>query len=180
MCGVHGQIEQDAPHTKAWVFGVSLLVFLVVGVLMRSMPATLVAAGPTPLAQVNAILNAAAAVCLVVGFVKIKSGDQLGHKRWMIAAFSISAMFLVTYVLHHLQVGSVPFQGTGWLRTLYFCILIPHVILAAVVLPLAMLALTRGLQDKRVLHRRIAKYTLPIWFYVSASGVAVYFMLYHL
>lgn len=153
---------------------------MVVGLLMRSMPVSLVAAGPTPLAQVNASLNAAAALCLVIGFFKIKGGDQVGHKRWMIAAFSISAMFLVTYVLHHMQVGSVPFQGTGWLRTLYFCILIPHVVLAAVVLPLAMLTLVRGLQDKRKLHRRISKYTLPIWFYVSVSGVAVYFMLYHL
>jgi uncharacterized membrane protein YozB (DUF420 family) len=177
---VQSPAEQDAPHTKAWVFGVSLLVFLVVGLLMRSVPVSLVAAGPTPLAQVNASLNASAAVCLVVGFFKIKSGDQVGHKRWMIAAFSISAMFLVTYVLHHLQVGSVPFERTGWLRTLYFCILIPHVVLAAVVLPLAMLTLVRGLQDKRALHHRIAKYTLPIWFYVSVSGVAVYFMLYHL
>jgi uncharacterized membrane protein YozB (DUF420 family) len=79
-----------------------------------------------------------------------------------------------------MQVGSVPFQGKGWVRTLYFCILIPHVVLAAVVLPLAMLSLVRGLQDKRKLHRRVSKYTLPIWFYVSVSGVAVYFMLYHL
>jgi uncharacterized membrane protein YozB (DUF420 family) len=177
---VHGQAEQDAPHTKAWVFGVSLLVFLVVGLLMRRMPASLVAAGPTPLAQVNASLNAAAAVCLVVGFFQIKAGKQVGHKRWMIAAFSISAMFLVTYVVHHAQVGSVPFQGTGWLRPLYFSILVPHVVLAAVVLPLAMLTLSRGLQDKPKLHRRIAKYTLPIWFYVSVSGVVIYFMLYHL
>ncbi|HEX2878260.1 MAG TPA: DUF420 domain-containing protein [Polyangiaceae bacterium] len=177
---MHGQAEQDAPHTKAWVLGVSLLVFLVVGLLMRSMPASLVAAGPTPLAQVNASLNAAAAMCLVVGFFKIKGGNQVGHKRWMIAAFSISAMFLVTYVVHHAQVGSVPFQGTGWLRPLYFSILIPHVVLAAVVLPLAMLTLSRGLQDKPKLHRRIAKYTLPIWFYVSVSGVVIYFMLYHL
>jgi uncharacterized membrane protein YozB (DUF420 family) len=177
---VHGQTEQDAPHTKAWVFGVSLLVFLVVGLLMRSMPATLAATGPTPLAQINASLNAAASVCLVIGFLRIKAADQLGHKRWMIAAFTISAMFLVTYVMHHAQVGSVPFQGTGWVRTLYFSILIPHVILAAVVLPLAMLTLARGLQDKRRLHHRIAKYTLPIWFYVSVSGVVIYFMLYHL
>lgn len=186
---MHDAAERDAPRTKAWVFGISLAVFVLVGVLMRRMQPTaavganeLIPSGlvPSGLAQINALLNASAAVCLVVGFFKIKGGDQVGHKRWMIAAFSISAMFLVTYVLHHLQVGSVPFRGTGWLRTLYFSILIPHVILAAVVLPLSMLTLVRGLQDKRALHHRIAKYTLPLWFYVSASGVVIYFMLYHL
>ncbi|HTM44267.1 MAG TPA: DUF420 domain-containing protein [Polyangiaceae bacterium] len=159
---------------------ISLLVFAVIALLLRKAPEAHPAVQPGLLAQLNAALNAASALCMTVGFLHIKKGDEQGHKRWMIAAFSFSCLFLVGYVLHHLQVGSVPFSGHGWLRTLYFALLIPHVVLAAVALPLVLLTLLRGLAGKRRLHHRVASYTLPIWFYVSVSGVIVYFMLYHL
>ncbi len=98
----------------------------------------------------------------------------------MIAAFTSSSLFLTSYVVYHAQVGSKPFLGTGWLRPVYFSILIPHVILAAVVLPMALITLRRGLkrQDRR--HRRIARITLPLWLFVSVTGVIVYLMLYQL
>jgi len=180
MSQVQSVVEHEPPKVRLWVGVISLVVFVLVGFLMRHTPKGALGAEPGPLAQLNATLNGAATVCLGVGFLRIKAGDRQGHKRWMIGAFVISTLFLISYVLHHMQVGTVPFSGQGWVRILYFTILIPHVILAAVVLPLSMLTLYRGLYDKPVLHRLIAKYTLPIWFYVSVSGVAVYFMLYHL
>ena len=98
----------------------------------------------------------------------------------MLAAFAMSALFLVSYVTYHAQVGSRPFPGTGLLRTVYFAILIPHVVLAAAVLPLAIVTLRRGLAMDVTRHRRIAKITLPIWLFVSVTGVIVYLMLYRL
>ncbi len=96
----------------------------------------------------------------------------------MIAAFVTSALFLVSYVTYHAQVGSKPFPGTGAMRAIYFAILIPHVILAAAVLPLAIITLRRGLRRDDVRHRRIARVTLPLWLFVSITGVIVYLMLY--
>jgi len=98
----------------------------------------------------------------------------------MITAFGLSVAFLIGYIVHHARVGSVPFRGQGWLRTLYFAILIPHVILAAPVVPLAIITLVRALRERFDRHRKIARWTLPIWLYVSASGVVVYVMLYWL
>ena len=172
--------ERDSPKAQ-WVVAVlSVGVFALVAALLLPTARTQSMTGPTALAQVNALLNACSALSLGMGFWRVKRGDLQQHKRWMITAFAFSTVFLVTYVLHHLQVGSVKFQGHGWVRALYFSILIPHVVLAAAVVPLALITLYRGWNDMREAHRRIARYTLPIWFYVSASGVAVYFMLYHL
>jgi uncharacterized membrane protein YozB (DUF420 family) len=98
----------------------------------------------------------------------------------MLAAFSVSVLFLISYVVYHAQVGSKPFPGVGWLRIVYFSILIPHVILAAAIVPLAVVTLRRGLRMDIVRHRRIARWTLPIWLFVSVTGVVVYWMLYHL
>lgn len=98
----------------------------------------------------------------------------------MLAAFAVSAAFLTSYLIYHAQVGSRPFPGTGLARTIYFSILIPHVILAAVVLPLALVTLRRGLVRNDVMHRRIAKVTLPVWLFVSVTGVIVYVMLYQM
>lgn len=89
-------------------------------------------------------------------------------------------MFLVTYLIHHAQVGSVPFQGKGAIRVVYFSLLIPHIVLSAAVVPMALLTIYRGWTNRVALHRKIARITLPIWLFVSGSGVAVYFMLYHL
>jgi uncharacterized membrane protein YozB (DUF420 family) len=132
------------------------------------------------LPTVNAILNTASALCLVAGYVFIKQRRIEAHRFAMLAAFTISALFLVSYLIHHARVGSVPFQGTGFMRVLYFAILIPHVILAASVVPLAIVTIKRGLAGNFARHRALARVTLPVWLFVSVSGVIVYLMLYRL
>ncbi len=130
------------------------------------------------LPALNATLNAISAVLLTTGWILIRSGRIEAHKRCMIAAFATSALFLISYVTYHAQVGSKPFLGTGMIRTIYFSILIPHVILATAVLPLAIVTLLRGLRRHDEAHRRIARWTMPIWLFVSVTGVIVYVMLY--
>lgn len=132
------------------------------------------------LPTLNAILNGLAAILLAIGFVQIKRGRIAAHRRYMIAAFAMSTLFLVSYVIYHAQVGSRPFPGTGVWRTIYFAILIPHVILAAGVVPLALVTLRRGLVRNDAAHRAIAMFTLPIWMFVSITGVLVYLMLYQM
>jgi uncharacterized membrane protein YozB (DUF420 family) len=130
------------------------------------------------LPAINATLNAISAVLLVSGYFCVRTRRIALHKRFMIAAFTTSALFLVCYVTYHLQVGSVRFVRQGFVRPLYFTILITHVTLAALVLPLAMVTLARGLKERFDRHRAIARWTLPIWLYVSVTGVLVYVLLY--
>lgn len=131
------------------------------------------------LATLDAVLNLTAAVLLSLGFLFIRQRRIARHRACMLGAFGVSVGFLVTYIVHHLQVGSVPYRGHGAWRALYFAILIPHVMLAAAVVPLAVTTITRALRGRFVQHKRIARWTLPIWLYVSVSGVLVYLMLYH-
>lgn len=130
------------------------------------------------LPAVNATLNALSGVFLLVGYALIRTRRIGLHRRWMIAAFVTSSLFLVCYVVYHAQVGSVRFTRHGFVRPLYFSILITHVTLAAVVLPLAIVTLSRGLAARFPQHRRIARWTFPIWLYVSVTGVLVYVLLY--
>jgi putative membrane protein len=130
------------------------------------------------LPAVNATLNAIAAVLLTIAFVLIRNGRIQAHRRTMIAAFATSSLFLVCYIVYHAQVGSVRFTRHGFVRPLYFAILITHVTLAAAVLPLAIVTLSRGLKARYDRHRAIARWTLPIWLYVSVTGVLVYVLLY--
>ena len=130
------------------------------------------------LPTLNASLNALCTVLLVVAYVHIRARRIEQHRRTMLAAFATSVLFLISYVTYHAQVGSKPFPGTGLLRTVYFTILIPHVILAATVVPLALITLRRGLRRDDARHRAIARWTLPIWLFVSVTGVIVYLMLY--
>jgi uncharacterized membrane protein YozB (DUF420 family) len=132
------------------------------------------------LPAVNATLNATAAVLLSIGWILIKRGRWTAHRAVMIAAFCTSVLFLISYVTYHAQVGSVRFTGAGPIRTVYFTILLTHITLAVVIVPLALVTLSRGLSKKFDRHRAIARWTLPIWMYVSVTGVAVYYMLYHL
>jgi uncharacterized membrane protein YozB (DUF420 family) len=134
----------------------------------------------TALPTVNAILNAIATVLLVRGYLLIRSKRIEEHRKTMLAAFATSCLFLVCYVVYHLQVGSVRFTGVGPIRTVYLTILFTHIVLAAAVPVLAIVTLRRGLAGKYDRHRRIARWTLPIWLYVSVTGVVVYVMLYHL
>jgi uncharacterized membrane protein YozB (DUF420 family) len=134
----------------------------------------------TDLPALNALLNLTAAVLLVVGWRFIKARRIDAHRRTMTAAFCTSAAFLASYLTYHAQVGSKPFPGTGVLRVIYFAVLIPHILLAAAILPLAIVTLRRGLARNDAAHRRIARITLPIWLFVSVTGVVVYLMLYQL
>ena len=130
------------------------------------------------LPAVNASLNALSAVLLAIGFLLIRGRRVTLHRRVMLAAFITSSLFLVCYVVYHAQVGSVRFTRQGFVRPLYYTILVTHVTLAAAVLPLAIVTLSRGLQSRFDRHRAIARWTLPIWLYVSVTGVLVYVLLY--
>ena len=130
------------------------------------------------LPTVNATLNATAAILLACGYVMIRRGRIQAHRRFMLAAFSTSALFLVSYVVYHANVGSRPFQGQGPIRVVYYAILITHVVLAAAILPMALITLTHALRERFERHVPIARWTLPIWLYVSVTGVIVYLMLY--
>ena len=131
------------------------------------------------LPEINASLNATAAVLLGTGYVFIRRRRVAAHRACMIAAFAASSLFLITYVIHHARVGSVPFQGAAWLRPVYFGLLIPHIVLAALVVPLALTTIHLAWRGRFDRHRRLARVTLPIWLYVSVSGVLVYVLLYH-
>lgn len=130
------------------------------------------------LPALNASLNALSGVLLLAGYLMIRTRRIKQHRRCMIAAFIASSVFLVCYVVYHAQVGSVPFTRQGFVRPLYFTILVTHVTLAAAVLPLAIVTLSRGLKGRYPLHVRIARWTFPIWLYVSVTGVLVYVLLY--
>jgi uncharacterized membrane protein YozB (DUF420 family) len=130
------------------------------------------------LPAVNATLNALSGVLLLCGYVLIRTRHIALHRAVMIAAFAVSSVFLICYLVYHAQVGSVPFPRFGFVRPLYFTILITHVTLAATVPPLAIISMTRGLKGRYAQHRRIARWTFPIWMYVSVTGVLVYVLLY--
>ena len=130
------------------------------------------------LPAVNATLNALSGVLLLAGYLLIRARRIEPHRRCMLAAFATSALFLACYLVYHYEVGSVPFTRQGIVRPIYFSILITHVVLAAAVPPLALVTLSRGLQARYAKHRAIARWTLPIWLYVSVTGVLVYVLLY--
>lgn len=132
------------------------------------------------LPTLNATLNGASALCLVSGYLFVRRGNRLMHKRCMVGALTLSSVFLASYVVYHLNAGSRPFQGRGLIRPVYFTILITHVVLAATILPLALLTATRGLRAQFDRHVRIARWTLPLWLYVSVTGVVIYLMLYEM
>lgn len=134
----------------------------------------------TLLPAVNATLNGTAAVLLIAGYIQIRRGQINAHRTCMLAAFITSALFLVSYLIYHALVGSVAFTGQGPIRTLYFTVLISHVSLAVIILPLALVTLRRGLRRDDARHVAVARWTLPIWLYVSVTGVVVYWMLYQM
>jgi len=128
----------------------------------------------------NAALNSASAVLLAAGYLFIRNKKIAAHRLCMLSAFTTSALFLISYLTYHYQVGSVPFKGQGWIRVVYFTILISHTILAATIVPLVLMTLTRALKGSFERHKRIARWTLPLWLYVSITGVIVYWMLYQM
>jgi len=129
---------------------------------------------------IDASLNGTSAVLLLVGRSFIKHGRMAAHRATMITALVSSSIFLASYLYYHWHVGSVRFQGQGWSRPVYFSILISHTILAAAIVPMIIITLIRALRERFDRHRAIARWTYPLWMYVSVTGVIVYFMLYHL
>jgi len=132
------------------------------------------------LPALNATLNGASGLLLLTGFYFIRRRQIARHRAAMIGAFAMSTLFLISYVVYHANVGSKPFPGQGPIRALYFAILITHIVLAATIVPLALVTLWRGLNRDDTRHRRIAKITWPIWMYVSVTGVVIYLMLYRM
>src|ERR1700684_2344325 len=131
-------------------------------------------------AALNATLNGTSAILLACGYAAIKNGKMKVHKAFMIAAFAVSTVFLISYVIYHIRVGHVVFQGQGWIRPVYFALLLSHTILAIVIVPMILVTLRRAWLERFDKHRVIARWTLPLWFYVSVTGVVVYLMVYKL
>jgi putative membrane protein len=169
------------------------VIAVVSAVALLALAALMLGRGPTPgvalnvsmLPTVNALLNTASAVLLTAGFVFIRRRNVAAHRACMLGAFAVSVAFLACYVVYHAYAGSRPFTGQGWIRPLYFVLLVSHIVLAAAIVPLALTTIYRGLSAFRGLapqidrHKRLARRTLPIWLYVSITGVIVYVLLYH-
>ena len=132
------------------------------------------------LPHLNAILNTTSAVLLLAGYLKIRSRDRIGHRRFMLSALASSSLFLVSYIIYHAHAGSVRFRGQGVIRPVYFSVLISHTLLAACVLPVVVVILYFALNERFESHRKIARIGFPMWLYVSVTGVVVYLMLYHM
>lgn len=132
------------------------------------------------LPTLNALLNFTSFVLLLTGYRFIRRQNVAAHRACMLSAVGVSLLFFTSYLIYHAQVGSVKFTHTGWIRPVYFTILISHTVLAMAVVPLAAITVFRGLKERFDRHRKIARWTLPIWMYVSVTGVVVYLMLYHL
>ena len=132
------------------------------------------------LPTLNAALNTISAVLLLMGFIAIKRGSRQKHKSLMLSALIVSGLFLTSYLIYHAEVGSVPYPRYDWTRPLYFIILVPHIILAGLMVPFIFMAVWHALKGRYEKHRRIVRWIWPVWMYVSVSGVAVYLMLYRL
>jgi len=129
-------------------------------------------------AALNASLNGTSAILLACGYAAIRNGKMKVHKAFMISAFAVSTLFLISYLIYHYRVGHVVFQGRGWIRPVYFALLLSHTVLAIVIVPLILITLRRAWLEKFDRHKVIARWTLPLWFYVSVTGVIVYILLY--
>ena len=132
------------------------------------------------LPALNASLNGLSGVWLTLGYICIRRGDRVNHQRAMLAALGTSALFLVSYVIYHANVGSKPFPGQGPIRWIYLTILLTHIVLAAAILPMALVTAARGLRKRYDRHVPLARWTLPLWMYVSVTGVIIYVMLYQM
>ncbi len=132
------------------------------------------------LPALNATLNFTSFVLLLSGYYFIRQRRIAAHKRCMLGAVGVSLLFLASYLIYHFQVGSVRFTQTGWIRPVYFAILLSHTVLAVAIVPMAAITLIRALKERFDRHRKIARWTFPLWAYVSITGVIIYAMLYHL
>jgi putative membrane protein len=174
--------EAERDRVGPLVIGaLSLAVVLVVGYLLLGRPqARGGGAVAATLPLLNACLNATSAALLCAGWVLIRRRQVTAHKACMVAALVVSTLFLISYVTYHSLAGSRPFTGQGWVRAVYYPMLVSHIVLAAAIVPLALTTVYRALRGDFTRHVRIARWTLPIWLYVSVTGVLVYWMLHRL
>lgn len=174
--------ERVTDRIALWVIGLvsSLVVVAVAFLLLGRRPQIGTVPDVSTLPVLNALLNATSAVLLLAGYLFIRQRKVTAHKACMLTAFGVSSLFLVSYVIYHYHAGSKPFQGQGWMRVLYFLLLISHLTLATLIIPLALTTIYRAWRGQFARHMRIARWTLPLWLYVSVTGVVVYWMLYHL
>ena len=165
-----------------WVIGVvsSLVVVAVAFLLLGHRPPMGTVPDVSTLPVLNALLNATSALLLLAGYLFIRQRKVTAHKTCMLTAFGVSSLFLVSYVIYHYHAGSKPFAGQGWIRGVYYPLLISHLTLATLIIPFALTTIYRAWRGQFARHRRIARWTLPLWLYVSVTGVIVYWMLYHL
>lgn len=160
------------------ILGVSMVAILfLVWLIYFKAPATTEVAWVSNLSAVNAVLNSLSTVFLLLGFREIKARNFAKHMRFMISAFVTSALFLVSYIVYHHFVGDTPFTGQGFIRPVYFFILISHIVLSIFVVPLVLSSFLFAFSGKFSTHRKVSKWTFPIWLYVSVTGVLVFFML---
>ncbi len=161
-----------------WLIGVfSIIVFAVIVALGRIKLGFQLDFDPHVFARINAVVNSSVSVLLVAALAAVKRKNYILHKRLMITAMILSIIFLVSYIAHHLLAGETKFGGTGSIRYLYFIILSTHIFLAAIILPFILFTAYRALVAEWPRHRRLARITWPIWFYVAVTGVVVYFMI---
>ncbi len=157
---------------------ISIAVVTVVGVLLLGRAPAPEAGDVSALPAFNALLNGTSAVLLVLGYTFVRIGKVRVHRACMLGAFGVSVLFLISYVVYHSSFGSRPFSGQGWIRWVYFPLLISHIVLAAGIVPLALVTIYRAWRGEVAQHQRLARWTLPIWLYVSVTGVMVYWLLY--
>lgn len=172
-------IQKNDRRARFWIILVSVVIFAAVALLDSKQLKI-----PYPFsfdvhqfAVVNAVINSLVSVCLIVALIAIKQKNIKLHKNVILMAIILSVLFLLSYICHHLWAGDTKYGGTGAIRMIYFFILITHIILAAVILPFILFTAYRGLTGEYARHRKIAKYTWPLWFYVSITGVVVYLMI---
>ncbi|MBC8047515.1 MAG: DUF420 domain-containing protein [Fimbriimonadaceae bacterium] len=159
-----------------WIFCISIAVPLLVTILFFT-PAVNLKIDVSFLPKINAIINSAVSILLVTGVYFIKNKNRKAHRFCMLSAFSLSALFLISYVIYHSATESTKFGGEGVIKNLYYFILLTHILLAALILPLILITVSRALTEKFDKHRKIARITFPLWLYVSVTGVIVYFMI---
>ena len=160
------------------IAGISVAVVAAVGILLLGRSPESAGGEVSALPGFNALLNGASAVLLASGYAFVRTGKIQAHRACMLGAFGVSVLFLVSYVTYHYSFGSRPFPGQGWIRWVYFPLLISHIVLAAGIVPLALVTIYRALRGEVARHRRLARWTLPVWLYVSVTGVMVYWLLY--
>ena len=170
-------VKKNDGLAKMLIYSVSAVVFIAVVILSRVKLDLDLGFNVHVFATANAVLNSLVSVLLVAGLMAVKKGKYLLHRNLMFAAMALSVLFLLSYIAHHLLADSTPFGGEGMIRYIYYFILITHIFLAAVILPFILFTAYRGLTAEWPLHRRLAKITWPIWFYVSVTGVVVYLLI---